>query len=85
MKYSIGLSIMALWIYLEGQAEPVRGWSDANGNVMEKESKQIEEGIETIDYEKKIDLEKLLKVKIRNGWNGFSESYGEIKIKTLHE
>lgn len=81
---NIGLSSMALWLYLEGGIDPVRGWADANGNVVDRESKQVEEGIETIDHEKKIDLSKLREVKIRNGWDGFSDKkyYGNIAIKT---
>jgi len=80
---------MAVWLFLHGQEAPERGWSDANGNLIDAEAKQIneEDGSENIDYSKKIDLSKVREVKIRNGWNGFSDEkhYGKIEIKTLKE
>lgn len=82
MKYNIGISSMALWLYLDGIEKPIRGFSDANCDIIEAECVQIEKG-QTVDYNKKIDLSKLREVKIRSGWDEFTDSYGEIKLKIV--
>ena len=73
---------MAVWLFLEGNSEPMRGRSDANGNLIDAEAGQLGNG-EGIDYERAIDLSKVREVKIRSGWNGFLDvkHYGEIKIE----
>lgn len=75
---------MNLWLYLDGEKSPIRGFSDANGNIIDGMPVRTEFG-ETFNYENKIDLSKVLEVKIRTGWDGFYDGdfYGEINIRTL--
>lgn len=87
---NIGWSSLPLWIYINGTGNPIRGRSDANCDVICGEITPIKDELanymgenfshNSTDY---LEYSDSHIIKIREGWNGFSnpQHYGVIKIK----
>lgn len=85
---NIGLSSMTVWIYINGDINnPIRGGSDANCNVfygdIEKTDKDADYFSEKYMSHTFLEYSKDHVIKIRTGWDGFSDEkfYGVIETK----
>lgn len=88
---NIGLSSMSCWLYLDGDmSKPIRAFADANCDVFTGEFRQMKDkngnytGGEEFDrLGNYVEFSPKHVVKIRNGWDGYSDEkyYGKIICK----
>ncbi len=81
---------MRVWIYLNGAKTPTRGFADANCDVFIGDFIRIfdgkrdrGEGVSPVGKIQYVEYHPKHVVKIRSGWNDFSDEkhYGKIEVK----